>query len=121
MVDAPGAQAALGNLEATAFAQQDVLDRHAHVVEQHLGVAKGRVVVVNQRHVAHDRDAGRVGRHDDHGLLAVPVGVVRVGLAHQDEDFAALVHRARDVPLAAVDDVFITLALNACGDVGCVG
>jgi hypothetical protein len=45
VVDAAGAEAALGDLEATAFTEQDVADRHAHVLEIHLDMAVRRVVV----------------------------------------------------------------------------
>ena len=118
VVDAARAETALRDLEAAAFAQQDVLDRHANVVEHDLGVAEGRVVHAEQLHVAHDGHAGRVLRHQDHRLLFVAVGVVGVGLAHEHEDFAALVHGAGDVPLAAVDDVFVAFAADAAADVG---
>ena len=48
--------------------------------------------------------ARRVHRDEDHRLLAVG-RLVRVGLAHDDEDLAARVRRPGDPPLAAVDDV----------------
>ena len=72
VVDAARAQAALRDLEAAAFAEQQVLDRHAHVLEQHLGVAVRRVVVAEHRQHAHDLDAGRVERNEDLRLLLVP-------------------------------------------------
>ena len=50
-----------------------------------LGVAVRRVVVAEHREQAHDLHAGRVDRHQDHRLLLVAVGVVGVGLAHEDE------------------------------------
>jgi hypothetical protein len=40
VVDAARAQAALGDLEAAAFAQQDVGDRHAHVLEAALACGR---------------------------------------------------------------------------------
>jgi hypothetical protein len=54
VVDAARAQPALGDLEAAAFAQQDVGHRHAHVLEVHLHVAVRRVVVAH-----HVRGAAR--------------------------------------------------------------
>ena len=43
--------------------------------------------------------------HQDHRLLLVAVRVLRVGLAHEDEDLAARVADARGPPLVAVDHV----------------
>ena len=63
VMDAARAEAALGDLEAAAFAQQDVRDRHPHVLEHHFHVAVRRIVVAEHRERAHDRDARRVGRH----------------------------------------------------------
>jgi len=117
MVDAPGAEAALGDLEAAAFAQQDVADRHTDVVEEHLDVAMRRVVVPHDIERAHDAQPGCVGRHEHHALLRV-AGGVRIGLAHHDEDRAARIGGAGDPPFVAVDDVVVTLALDAGGDVG---
>ena len=54
VVDAPGPEAALRDLEAAAFAEQDVVDRHAHVLEQHLHVAVRRVVVAEHVERPHD-------------------------------------------------------------------
>ena len=42
-MDAARAEAALRDLEAAAFAEQDVFLRHANVFEQHLGVAVRRI------------------------------------------------------------------------------
>ena len=44
VMDAARAEAALRDLEAAALAQHHVLDRHAHVLEQHFAVAVRRVV-----------------------------------------------------------------------------
>ncbi|MBS7776889.1 TonB-dependent receptor [Acidovorax sp. CCYZU-2555] len=85
VVYAPRTEPALGNLETPPFAQQYAVHGHAHVLEQNFGVAEWRVIVIDQRHVADHRDAWGIGWHDDHGLLAVAIGVVRVGFSHQDE------------------------------------
>jgi hypothetical protein len=45
VVDAPRAEAALRDLEAAPFAEQQVAGRHAHVVERDFGVAVRRMVV----------------------------------------------------------------------------
>jgi len=49
VVDAPGAQAALRNLETAPLAEQDVARRHAHVGECHFGMAVRRIVVAEHR------------------------------------------------------------------------
>ena len=112
VVDAARSEAALRDLEAAAFAEQDVADRHAHVLEEHLHVAVRRVVVAEHRQRPHDRDARRVGRHQDHRLLRV-ARRVGVGLAHEDVDLQRGSPAPRGPPLAAVDDVVVALALDA--------
>ena len=57
-------------------------------------------------------------RHQDHRLPPVAVGVIRVRLAHHDQDSAARVERPRSPPFAAVDDVVIAVAADARLDVG---
>ncbi len=52
VVDAARPEPALRDLEAAAFAEQDVVDRHAHVLELDLGVAVRRVVVAEHRAAA---------------------------------------------------------------------
>jgi hypothetical protein len=46
------------------------------------------IVVAEDIEVSHG-DAGRVPQHDDHGLLAILVGIARIGLAHEDDHCAA--------------------------------
>jgi hypothetical protein len=120
VVNAARAEATLGDLEAAPFAQQDVADGHAHVLEIHLHVAVGRIVIAHHVQRARDADALGIGRDHDHALLRV-LGRFGVGLAHGDEDLAARIAGARDPPLVAVDDVFVALALDAGADVGGVG
>ena len=110
VVDPAGAEAGLGDGEARALLADEVARRHPDVGEAQLGVTAVVVVVVAEDlHAAHDLDTRGVARHEDHRLLAVPVGV-GVGLAHDDEDLALGVHRAGDPPLAAVDDVVVAVA-----------
>ena len=104
VVDAAGTQARLADLEAAAFAEQQVLDRHAHVLQQHLGVAVRRVVVAEHRQHAHDLHAGGVHRHQDLRLLLVAFGL-RVGLAHHHRHLAARIAGAGRPPFAAVDHI----------------
>src|SRR5712692_1913644 len=121
VVDAAGAESALGDLEAATLAEQHVRRRYPDVLEEHLAVAVGRIVVAEDGQHAPDRDAGRVARDEDHRLLLVAVGVLGVRLAHEDEDLAAWVADARGPPLVAVDDVVIALAHDRRFDVGGVG
>ena len=64
MVDAPRPKPALRDLEAAAFAEQQVLGRDAHVLEDDLGVTVRRVIVAEHAERAQDGDPGRVDRHD---------------------------------------------------------
>jgi hypothetical protein len=50
--------------------------------------------------------------------LLVPVGVIRVGLAHDDEYLAALVHGPGDKPLAAVQHPLVALLPDTQLDIG---
>ena len=71
MVDAPRPEAALRDLEAAAFAEQDVRCRHAHIFQLQLHMPVRRIVVAEHRQVAQDLDALRFSRHEEHRLLAV--------------------------------------------------
>jgi hypothetical protein len=106
------------DLEAAALAQQHVRRRHAHVVERHFRGAVGHAIEAEHRQRPDDLDARRVHRHQDHRLLAVPVGMVRVGLAHEDRDAAVRVGGVGGVPLAAAEDVVIAVAPDRTLDVG---
>ena len=117
-MDASRPQPPLGDLEAPALAEQHVARGHPHRVEHQLGVATRAIVEAEHRHVAQHLNAGRMPRHQDHRLLAVAVGVVGIGLAHHDQQLAALVHRTRGVPLAAVDHVVVAVAADRGLDVG---
>ena len=79
-------------------------------------MAVRRIVVAKHRERAHDGDALGIGGHQHHALLRM-AGCLGVRLAHHDVDGAAWVTRARGPPLAAVDDVFVAIALNAGGNV----
>ncbi|MCY1425178.1 hypothetical protein D9M71_409610 [compost metagenome] len=120
VVDAARAEAALGDLEATALAQQHVLVGHAHVLEQHFSVAMGGVVVTEYRQRAEDLHAGSVSGHQDHRVLLV-ARCVRVGQAHEDHHLAARVAGTGGPPFAAVDDPLVTLAHGAGFHVGGIG
>jgi hypothetical protein len=63
VMDAARPEAALRNFEAAAFAQQHVLDRHLHILEDDFGVAVRRVVIAEHGQHAHDLDAWSIHRH----------------------------------------------------------
>ncbi len=117
-MDAARPEPPLRDLETAALAEQDVAHRHAHVLVHDLAMAVRRVVEAEHRQHALDRDAGHIPRHQDHRLLLVAVGIVRGGLAHEDDDLAARVADARRPPLAAVDHVVVAVALDRRLDVG---
>src|SRR5262249_54592223 len=117
MVDPTRTQARLRDREALAGPGDDVRGRHPDVGAHDLGVsAVWSVVVPEDRHASAHVDTGGVTRHQDLALLAMPFGGW-VGLTHHDENLAPLVHCAGRPPLAAIDDVLITVALDACLDV----
>jgi len=116
-MDPAGPQPRLRDLEATSFAEQDVRDRDAHVVEVDLAMAVGRVVVAEHGERSDHRDPGGVAWDQHHGLLTVTVGVRRVGLPHEDEDLAAWVQRARRPPFPPADDVLVSVVADLALDV----
>ena len=86
VADAAGAEPCLGDRGPVTLGAEEVRGRHPDVVEDDLGVtAVVAVVVAEDRHALHHRDAGGVARHQDLALLTVTSGG-RVGLAHDDED-----------------------------------
>ena len=89
MMDASGAEPSLGNLEAAAFAEQDVRCRHAHVFEQDLAVPMRCIAVAEDGQRSLDRDARRIGGHEDHRLLTMDIFTIRIGFAHKNEQPAA--------------------------------
>ncbi len=117
MVDTARAKAPLRDLEAAAFAQQHVGDRHADVLQFHFHVAVRRIIITEHRQVAQDGDARRVHRHQDHRLLRVALRF-EIGLAHHDGDLAPRIAHARRPPFAAIDHIFIAIAFDAGFDIG---
>ena len=117
MVNTPRAQAPLCDLEAAAFAQQNVGGGHTHVFKQHFGVAVRCVVVAKHVKRSHDLHPRSVGGNQNHALLRM-ARRLRIGLAHGDEHGAARVIGARSPPFATIDDVFVPLAFDAGFNVG---
>jgi hypothetical protein len=94
VVDATGAETALDDLKAAAFAEDHVGGWDTHIVEGYVSVAVGRVVKAHDREHAVDGYARGVVGYEDDGLLLVLVRVVGVGLTQYDEDLAARVANA---------------------------
>ncbi len=120
VVDAARAETPLGDLEAAAFTEDDVLVRYPHVFQQHFRVAVRGVVVAEHRQRAQHLHAGSIHRHQNHRVLGV-ARCIRVGQAHEDHDLAARVAGAGGPPLATVDDPLVTLTHRAGLHVGGVG
>lgn len=118
MVNTARSQSALDNLEASALAENQILCRHAHVVEGDVAVAMGGVVVAVDLEHSLDGDSRKAGRDQDDGLLLVRVGVVGIGLAHDDVELAPRVASAAGPPLGAVQDVVIAVLCDLQLDVG---
>ncbi len=120
VMDAAGAEAALGDFEAAAFAEEEVFGGDTDVRERQFAVAVGTVVVAVDGEEAFELDAGGVEGDEDHGLLLV-AGGGGVGFPHEDDDFAVGFAGAGGPPFAAVEDVMVAVAFDGGSDVGGVG
>ena len=117
VVNAPRPKAPLRNLKTAALAQQQIFHRHTHVLQNHLGMTVRRVIKAKHWQHAHHFNARCVQRHKNLRLLRM-LGGRGIGLAHHDGQLAARVAHARRPPLAAIDDVVVTIAHDAGVDVG---
>ncbi len=114
----PGPKPTLRDLEAAPFAQQHVGCGHAYVFEQHFARPVRHTVVTEHGQRTLHIDSRRIARHQNHRLLLVPVRIVRIGLAHEDENLAARIDRAGGIPLAPVDHIVVAVANDRRFDVG---
>ena len=116
MVNAPGTEPSLRDLEPATLAEQQVRRGHANVLEHDLGVPVRGVVEPEHGQRTHDPHAGRIHGHQDHRLLLV---ARRAGVApaHEDGEPAARIAGTRDPPLAPVDDVVIAISRDRRLDV----
>lgn len=121
MVNTARSQSALDNLEPSALAENHVLCRHAHVLKGDVAVAVGGVVVAVDLEHSIDGDSRKAGRDQDDGLLLVRVGVVGIGLAHDDVELASRVASAAGPPLGAVENVVVAVLGDLQLDVGGIG
>src|SRR5262245_24886674 len=101
MMDAPGPEPTLRDLEAAPLAEEQIARRHAYVLKQNLGMPVRRVVVPEYAEEAHNANAQRVHRHQDYRLL-----LVRrrggIGFAHENANLAARIAGAGGPPLASI-------------------
>ena len=95
---------ALRDLETATFTQQDIFERHSHILKEHFHVTFRRVVNPKGLQWPHERDASRLDRHQDLGLLRMRRSGW-VGLPHQDHNLTMKRAKSCCPPLAAVDHV----------------
>jgi hypothetical protein len=118
-MDAPGAEAVLGDEEAGAGLPQQGLGAEVDVLVEDLGVvaelAEGLGGVLHRRHVADDRHARGVDRHDEHRGALVGPGV-GLGDRHDDEEIGD--RGVRGEPLVAVEDPAVAVALGMRAQLG---
>ena len=91
VVDTAGTETALDDLEAAAWAEDDVVEWHADVVESDVAVTVWGIVVAEDAEHTVDGDTWGVVWDEHDRLLLVDIRVVGVVLAHDDVDFAAWV------------------------------
>jgi hypothetical protein len=91
--------------------------RNPHVGELHLGGTVGHPEEAEHGKGPDHVHARGVLGDEDHRLLAVAIRVVRVGLAHEDDDVAARMGGVRRVPLPSVDDVLVAVTNDGALDV----
>src|SRR5262249_621338 len=106
VVDPSRAEPLLRDREARTFFAETIADRYAAVLAANLGVMI--VAFTHHRDAPFDREAGRVGRHQDHAEAPMRVRMRWVGRGHYDREGRA-VRTARE-PLVTVDDVVIAVA-----------
>ena len=111
MVNPARSQAALCDLETAPFSkQQNVAGRHADILEHDLRGAIRHAIESENGNRSQNLNAWRVHRYQNHRLLAVPVRVVRIRLAHEYANLAARIGRVGRIPLTAIDNVVIAIA-----------
>ena len=108
-MDAPGAEAGLGDHEAAVLGAEPIGDGDAAVLVADLAVAAA-AGVPHHRYRADQVEARRVGRDDDLTLALVRRGI---GIRRRHHDGEAGAHRSRGEPLVSVDHVVVAVAIRA--------
>ena len=119
-MNASRAEACLGNGKPPALFTKEIAHGYAHVVKKYFTVAFV-ILIAKDEQVTLYSDAEGILGYENHALLAMLVGVIRVGFAHDDEDFAAFTHSTGSPPFAPIEDVFIAFAMDGELNVGGVG
>lgn len=118
VVDTAGSKTTLDDLETTAFAEDEVVNGYANILERDVTMAVRSVIIPKNTEGTVDGDTGGIGRNEHDRLLLVRVLVCGIGLSHGDVDLAARVGSAGRPPLGTIEDVFVAAALNAETNVG---
>lgn len=120
VVNTARSQSSLHDLVASAFTENHGVEGDLDIIKANVAVAvRGVIITIHTQHAVHD-ETGDIGRNQQHTLSLIWVWVVGVCLSHDDEDLAAIVASARGPPLAAVEDVMVSLALNSELDISAV-
>lgn len=98
VVNAAGSKSALNDLESTALAKDEVAGWDTNVVEGEVSVSMGSIIIAIHTQHAINRNTLGVGRYENHGLLAIDVFVLGVGLAHHNVNLTSWVTRATGPP-----------------------
>lgn len=98
VVDASWTKPPLDDLEATPFTKHKVAGWNPDVVEADVPMSVGSIIVTIDIEHPVDGHPLSVCRYQHNRLLTVDVLVVRVGLAHDDVDFAPRVARTARPP-----------------------
>src|ERR1019366_1137085 len=108
VMNATGAEPALRDFETAPRSSDDVVERYPDISEANLAVTEGRIIRSKHGHHALDLDAGRVERHQSHGMALVLSGRA-IGYAHEDEQPAMGMADSRTPPFQAIEDDVIPL------------
>jgi len=86
------------HLEAFAPPQNQVAQRNANILVENLAMSLWSIVVSENLHGADDSYTWGVSGDQDHALLVVNVGVVRIALAHDDVNLCPRVSSPTNPP-----------------------
>ena len=75
MVDTAGTQAALGDLETAAGTQDEVARGYADILEAHLRMSVGGIIVAKDREHSMNGHTWGIHGHQDHSLLMIGGGI----------------------------------------------
>ena len=70
------------NLETSAPTKDEILNRYFYVVVDDFRVTFGRIIIPENMHRSYHFHTRGISRYDNNALLLVHVGVLWIGLAH---------------------------------------